>query len=107
MSSRALPEWRNLDGEDGQPVVEVRPEPTFAQVLLQVAVRGGDDPDVDLARRRRAETLDLAVLDDAEELCLEGRVEVADLVEEERPAVGELSNRPGFAWVAPVNAPFS
>ena len=77
-------------GKTPKPVVEVRPEPTYAQVLLQVAVRGGDDPDVDLARLRRAEPLDLAVLEDAQELRLEGGVELADLVEEERPAVGEL-----------------
>ena len=37
-----------------------------------------------------AEPLDLAVLEDAEELRLQGGVELADLVEEERPAVGEL-----------------
>ena len=38
----------------------------------------------------RAEPLDLAVLEDAQELRLKGGVELADLVEEEGAAVGEL-----------------
>ena len=40
--------------------------------------------------RSTADRLELALLEDAEQLDLESRGQVADLVQEDRPAVGEL-----------------
>src|SRR5262249_44757647 len=56
----------------------------------EIAVRRRYDPHVDRARIRRAERPDLLPLDRAEELHLERERDVADLVEEERPALGDL-----------------
>ena len=56
----------------------------------QVAVRGGDDADVDAHGPLAADAHDLAVLDDAKQAHLRGEGELADLVEEERAAVGLL-----------------
>ena len=55
---------------------------------------------------RAAHPLELALLDGAQELRLRRERQLADLVEEQRPAVGELEAalRPA---AAPVNAPFS
>src|SRR5262249_55664705 len=55
-------------------------------------IGGGNDPDVDLPGRRRAEPLDLPILQDPEELRLEGGLELPDLVEEECPLVRELES---------------
>ena len=72
----------------------------------QVAVRGGDDPDVDAHGPLAADANDLAVLHHPEQAHLCGERELADLVEEQRPSVGLLE--PALAPVtAPVNAPCS
>ena len=48
------------------------------------------EPHVDADRRRAAEALDLALLQHAQQLDLRRRADVADLVEEERAALGQL-----------------
>ena len=58
--------------------------------LLEDAVRGADDAHVDLLRRRRADGANLALLQDAQQLGLQGERHLADLVEEQRAAVGDL-----------------
>ena len=44
----ALPERRDRDGENVEPVEEVFPEPAVSDLFLQVPVAGRDDPDIDL-----------------------------------------------------------
>ena len=58
--------------------------------LLEVAVRRGDDPHVDPDRLRAADALELLLLEHAQELRLQVERQVADLVQEERAAVGQL-----------------
>ena len=55
-----------------------------------ILVGGGDDPDVDLQRLGAAKPLELSLLQDSKQLDLGREVDVADLVEQQRPAVGEL-----------------
>src|SRR5207247_11252606 len=57
---------------------------------LEVLVGGREDAHVDLERAVAADPLELALLQDAQDLGLRLRPHVADLVEEERPAVGDL-----------------
>src|SRR5947207_619951 len=54
------------------------------------AVGGGDDPDVDRQRRAATDALNLALLEDAEELGLGLHGHLADLIQEKAPAVGQL-----------------
>src|SRR5213594_2859747 len=54
--------------------------------LRHVTVRRGDQPNVDLEVARVADATDLALLDRAQELDLDRRRDLGDLVEEERPA---------------------
>ncbi len=86
----ALAQRRQRDREDVEAVVEVLAERLLADGLEQVAIGGGDDPDVDLDRRPAADALELALLEDAEQLGLGLQGQLADLVEEERAAVGQL-----------------
>src|SRR5262245_39536986 len=86
----AFPERGKRDGEDAEAIVEVLAERAGADNLEQVAVGGGDDPDIDRDGRAAADALDLALLQDAEELGLGLRGELADLVEEKGAAVGQL-----------------
>ena len=59
-------------------------------LLLEIAVRRGDDAHVDLDRLAAADPLELALLQDAQQLDLHVQRELADLVEEQRAAVGQL-----------------
>ena len=79
-----------MDLEDREPVEEVLAEVAARDGGLQVAVRRGDDPDVGLQDLRPAEALELALLQDAEELGLDERARLAHLVEEEGAARGLL-----------------
>src|SRR5690606_7032352 len=70
-------------------VVQVLLEPPLGHQLPQVAVGGRDYPDVDLDRALGTERLELALLQYAQQLGLDGRTDGADLVEEDRSAVGQ------------------
>src|SRR2546427_553387 len=79
-----------MDGEDVQAVVEVFAEALLLDEASEVAVRRGDQADVDLARPGAADTLELLLLEDPEELWLEFQRDLPHLIEEERAAMGHL-----------------
>src|SRR5690606_32634950 len=58
--------------------------------LFQVPVRGGDDADVHADVGGAADALETLLLEKTQQLRLEGRDHLADLVEEYRAAVGAL-----------------
>ena len=89
MSVRALAQRRHLERDDVEPVVEVLAEPALRDLLGEVAVRRRDHADVDLDRLRAADALELVLLQEAQQLDLDRRRDLADLVEEQRAAVGE------------------
>ena len=61
-----------------------------ATATLEIAIGGGDDPDVDAHVVAAAEPRELAVLQHLQQLRLQRRLHLADLVEEHRAVVGEL-----------------
>ena len=81
---------RNDNGCDIDTEVEVLTETTFGDGGGKVDIGGGDDADVHRYGRPAADTHDLALLKDPEQLDLEGEGQVADLVEEEGAAIGGL-----------------
>ena len=93
-------ERRQVDPDHVQAVEEVGAEPAHLDLVLQPLVARGDDPDVDLDRLGPADPLERARLEHAEQLRLHRRRDVADLVEEQGAAVGELE--PPF--LAPIGA---
>ena len=90
MSSRALAQRRQRHVDDVDAVEEVLAELAGRDHRAQVAVRRGDDADVDLARLGVADAVERALLEHAQDLDLQRRRHVADLVEEERAEVGGL-----------------
>ena len=106
MSSR-FAQWGNRDREDVQAVEQVRAELPLGDHLRQVTVRRGDEPHIHLDRLAAAEPLELLLLKHAQQLRLQFLRDIADFVEEQRPAVGQFEfDRPRRS-TAPVNAPFS
>src|SRR5216110_2476004 len=85
-----LAQPRQHDRDDVQPVVQVLAEAPRLHLGLEVLVGGREDAHVDLQGAVAADPLELALLQDAQDLGLRLRPHVADLVEEECPAVGDL-----------------
>ena len=90
MSSRRSRKRGRVQADHVEPVVQVLAEPAGADQGLEVLVGRRQDPDVDRDRLRAADPLEGHLLEHAEQLGLDLEVDVADLVEEERAAVGLL-----------------
>ena len=97
MSSAPFAQRRQPSGTTLRAVEEVLAELALLDHGLEVAVRGRHEAHVDLDGLRSAHALELALLQQAQQLHLHRWANVADLVEEERAAVGEL-DPPGLRW---------
>ena len=86
----AVAERGHPDGKDAEAVVEVFAECLVADGLEQVAVGGRQHAHVGLDRGGPADAVELALLEDAQQLGLRLRRQLADLVEEEGAALGQL-----------------
>ena len=62
----------------------------LAHRVGEIAVRGGDDPDVDRHRPGAADAVDHALLNGAQQLGLQPHVHFGDFVEQQRAAIGLL-----------------
>src|SRR5207253_329890 len=78
---------RNRNRKDVDAVVEVLAETSRLRLGGEIAVRRGDDADVDLDVLGVTEPADRLLLQRAEELHLQIERKLSDLVEEQRPAV--------------------
>src|SRR5262245_13880611 len=86
----ALAKWWHKDREHIEAVVQVLPERPCRNCPLHVLVRRRQQPDVDLDGFRAAEPLELALLQHAQQFDLRVEVDVANLVQKQRAAFGEL-----------------
>src|SRR5512138_3578038 len=86
----SLPQGRQRDLHDPQAVVEVFAELSPGDPLGQPGVSGGEHPDVDRNPAAAPDPLDFPLLEYTEKLCLQRQRHVSDLVEEDRPTVGDL-----------------
>src|ERR1035441_10263563 len=84
----AVPQGRNIHWKDGQPVIQVRAELVLLDHPLQVAIGGGDNPHVHTSGPAAAYPLKLLLLKNPEQLGLQVQRHVADLIQEQRAAVG-------------------
>ena len=105
----ALAQRRQLDVDDAEAEEEVLAEAAALDVLAEVAVGGRDDARVERDRSRVPPTrVDALLLEHAQQLDLHLERHVADLVEQERAALGQLElARVAAACLAPVKAPAS
>ena len=86
---RSRKRW-HADRDDVDAVVEVLAEPSVLHRLLEVDVRGDDQPEVGPDRLGAADAFDLPFLDRAQQLRLQVEPQIADLVEEQRAAGRQL-----------------
>ena len=87
---RALAQRREGQVHDRETIEEILAEPPRLQLGLQILVGRGDDAGVDAEHLAAPDALELTLLQKAEELDLQRRAHLADLVEEERAAVRQL-----------------
>ena len=83
-------ERRDAHFDDVDPIQQIVAEASFSDQRGQITMRGGDDPYVGRHRRRSPDRMHFLLLQDAQELSLQGRRHVADFVEEDRPALSQL-----------------
>jgi hypothetical protein len=84
----------NLDGENTEAIEQILAETPGLHFLFQIAVRGGDNADIDLAGARVANALDFLLLQNPQKLGLHRLGDFSNLVQEQRAAVGEFES----AW---------
>ena len=81
---------RDVDGDDVEAIVEVLAEGAFLEGGAEIAIRRGDEADIDFESFRAAEALEFAFLENPKKFDLNRGRDVADFVEEKRALVGEL-----------------
>jgi hypothetical protein len=86
----ALTQRRQPDRHHRQPVVQVDAELAALHRRLEVVAGGRDHPHVHLDHPVRAHRLELLLLQHPQQLGLQRQRHVADLVEQQRAAIGEL-----------------
>src|ERR1700678_4404538 len=68
-----LAERRQQDGEDVQTIVEITPELTATYHPAQISIGCSDEPNIDLVSSTASEALELLLLQDTQQLRLQGR----------------------------------
>ena len=99
-------ERRQVDWIDAQAVVQVRSEAAGCDIRFQVSVSRGNHAHIHALGSGGSDPLELPFLQHAQQLDLNLRQQIADLVQEDRPPSAN-SKRPSRVDAAPVNAPFS
>ena len=84
----SLPQGRHCHRHHIEAVKEILPEGALLHPFFQVPVGGADDPHIGVDGLIAAQPLKLPFLEKTQELDLEGRGKLADLVEKEGAAVG-------------------
>src|SRR5262249_29426916 len=82
LSERGHFQWKDI-----QAVKQIFAESSLLNFLAQIAVGGGDDPDIDFNDGLPAQPLDLSFLNHAQQIRLHAQRELANLIEEDRAAI--------------------
>ena len=90
MSCDALAQRGHANRHDAETIVQILAEPAVGDELVEPPVRRRDDARGHPDRLLAADALELAVLQDAQQLRLRRLVQISDFVEKDRAAVGQL-----------------
>src|SRR3990172_228554 len=81
---------RKMNRDHVESIIEVLAELSLLHHGGQIMVRGGSDANIHVEGFFTADPLNLAFLDDAKQLHLHVRGEIADLIKENRASIGQL-----------------
>jgi len=96
----SLAQRGDMDRQDMETVEEVSSKLSLLHHRIQVSIRGGNDPHAHRNLPVFADTQDAFLLQYSQQLCLEGIVQLADLIEEEDASVGRTKQ----AFTIPIRA---
>ena len=85
-----LPQRRQMDGDGVDPEVKILAKPPLANLFLERAHRGRDDPHIDVDGSIGPEAFYLSLLENPQKLDLEGQRKLTDFVEEKGPLARRL-----------------
>src|SRR5690348_3319670 len=83
---------RRSDRKGAQALVEIFAELACLDALLQIAISGGNDADVEFDIALTTKALNALVLQEAEEFDLHGERQFADFIQKNRAVVGLLES---------------
>ena len=86
----AVAQRRNVNGKHLEAEEQVLAEPILAHRLTEVAIAGRNQADIDLHGSAAAQSLEGAILQHPQQFGLQLERELADLVEKQRAAIGDL-----------------
>src|SRR5690348_10241014 len=84
----AVAQWRQTEVDDVETVEQVPAEGAFLYFFGQIAIGGGDDPEIGTSLNEGTDRAELLLLQNAEQLSLQIERKLADFIEEGRAAVG-------------------
>jgi len=101
----AVTQRRQVERQNSQAVVEILPELLGLDQFGQIFVCGRNDSCIDLDRLIASDALDFTFLENPQQLRLEGRSRVGNLIEKNRPAV-RLFEQPSLVDHGSGKGPF-
>ena len=87
-SAGYLPQRRQVDRNHIQAVVEVKPESADTHHLIKVPIGCTDNSKIDATRLAAADPFDFLFLQHPHQLDLNGRLHIADFIQEYGPVMG-------------------
>ena len=95
----AFAQRRQVQGDDVEAIEQVFAEAAVAHHVFKVEVGGRQNAHIGPAGDRVADTLVFLVLNETQQLWLQGQRKVADLIEKQRAAVGLIDSAQAcFRW---------
>src|SRR5258705_11353541 len=100
----SLPQWRHKNREHIEPVVKIFSKLALSDGLFQDLVGSDDESHVDLDSFSTAQSFKLSFLQHSQQFYLSRKIKIADLVQKQCAAVGQL--KPAFlARLCPGEGP--
>ena len=88
--ARPRPQRRQVDRHHAQPIVQILTELPVRHFTHEIFAGGGDEPHVGRYLARATQAAEALALEDAQQLWLKQRIQVANLVEEQRSALSDV-----------------
>src|SRR5439155_3972518 len=87
-----IPQWRNKDRENVKPIIKIFAKLILGHRLFEIFVGPCNQPDICPHRTCAAKPLEFLLLEDSQEFDLGSKIDVSDLIQEQRSAFGQLES---------------
>ena len=91
---RTISQWRYLDGDDVQAIVEILPKPSLVDLPLQIFVGGSYDSNIHLDDLAAPHTLEALLFQNSQDFRLGFQAHVANFVQKKGAMIGQIKASP-------------